>query len=54
MTPAPALGLVWTLVDVVLCRFWVLHPIYYLVESSLLTGVNIALGIMVIMMYRYL
>ena len=54
MAPAPAAGLLWTLVDVVLCRFSVLHPIYYLVESTILMGLNIALGIMSVMFYRYL
>ena len=54
MTPAPAVGLLWTLIDIILCRFSVLHPIYYLVESTLLMGLNIALGIISVMLYRYL
>lgn len=53
MAPAPAVGLLWTLVDLVLCRFSVLHPIYYLVESTILMGLNIALGILSVMLYRY-
>lgn len=54
MTPAPAVGLLWTLIDIVLCRFSVLHPIYYLVESTLLMAFNIAMGIISVMLYRYL
>lgn len=54
MIPAPAVGLLWTIVDIALCRFSVLHPIYYLVESTLLMGLNIALGIITVMLYRYL
>lgn len=53
MAPAPAVGLLWTLIDIGLCHFSVLHPIYYLVESSILTGLNLALGILSIMLYRY-
>ena len=53
MAPAPAVGLLWTLIDIVLCRFSVLHPIYYLVESTILMGLNIALGILSVMLYRY-
>lgn len=52
MIPAPAVGLLWTLIDVALCRFSVLHPIYYLVESTLLMGLNIALGILSVMFYE--
>lgn len=51
--PAPVLGLVWTLIDVALCRFWVLHPIYYLVESTILMGANITLAIIVLLIYGY-
>ena len=53
MAPAPAVGLLWTLIDIVLCRFSVLHPIYYLVESAILVGVNLALGILSVLLYRY-
>ena len=54
MIPAPALSFLWALVDIVLCHLWVLHPIYYLVESTLLMGVNISLGIMSVLLYRYI
>lgn len=54
MISAPAVGLLWTIIDIALCRFSVLHPIYYLVESTLLMGLNIALGIITVMLYRYL
>jgi hypothetical protein len=53
MAPAPAVGLLWTLIDIALCRFSVLHPIYYLVESTILMGLNIAFGILSVMFYRY-
>jgi hypothetical protein len=52
MGPAPAASLLWTLIDVALCRYSVLHPIYYLVESTLLMCINVAFGIMSVMFYR--
>lgn len=52
MTPAPAVGLLWALIDIALCHFSVLHPIYYLVESTLLTALNLILGSMSIGLYR--
>ena len=54
MTPAPAAGLLWTLIDMALCHFSVLHPIYYLVESTILMGLNVSVGIVTVMIYRYL
>lgn len=51
MVPAPAAGFVWALVDVAVCHYSVLHPIYYLSEASILAAVNIALGIMSVMLY---
>ena len=54
MTPAPAAGLLWTLIDMALCHFSVLHPIYYLVESTILMGLNVSVGIISVMIYRYL
>jgi len=54
MTPAPAAGLLWTLIDIALCHFSVLHPIYYLVESTILVAMNVACGIPSVMIYRYL
>lgn len=53
MAPAPAVGLLWTLIDIVLCRFSVLHPIYYLVEPTILMSLNIVFGILSVMFYRY-
>jgi hypothetical protein len=53
MAPAPALGLLWTLVDIALCHFSVLHPIYYLIESTILMGLNVSLGTISAMIYRY-
>jgi hypothetical protein len=53
MTPAPAAGLLWTLIDMALCHFSVLHPIYYLVESTILMGLNVSVGIISVMIYRY-
>jgi hypothetical protein len=54
MTLAPAVGLLWTLIDIAVCHFSVLHPIYYLVESTILVGLNVAMGIISVMIYRYL
>lgn len=51
MTPAPAVGLLWALIDIAVCHFSVLHPIYYLVESTLLTAINLILGSMSIGFY---
>ena len=53
MAPAPAVGLLWTLIDIVLCRFSVLHPIYYLVESTILMALNIVFGIFSVMFYSW-
>jgi hypothetical protein len=36
MMPVPGLALVWTLLDIAICRFSVLDPIYSLVSSTLL------------------
>jgi hypothetical protein len=52
MGPAPSASLLWTLIDVALCRYSVLHPIYYLVESTLLMCLNISMGILSIMFYK--
>lgn len=51
MTPAPAVGLLWALVDIAVCHFSVLHPVYYLVESTLLTAISLILGSMSIGFY---
>lgn len=51
MTIAPATSLLWTLIDVVLCRYSVLHPIYYLVEGILLLGMNLSLAIISILFF---
>lgn len=45
MTPAPTAGVIWSIIDVALCRLSVLHPIYYLTESVLLFAFNAALGV---------
>jgi hypothetical protein len=50
--PAPALGIIWTLIDVALCRFSVLHPIYYLVESIWMFIVTISCASAGVAMYR--
>jgi hypothetical protein len=50
--PGPAVGIIWTLIDVGLCRYSVLHPIYYLVESIWLFIVNISCASAGIAMYR--
>jgi len=49
---APGLGLVWTLIDVAVCHYSVLDPIYFLVESALLGSLNIGFAAPGIMMYR--
>jgi hypothetical protein len=51
-TPAPAASFAWTLIDVALCHYSVLHPIYYLVESTFLALLNAGFGIPGTMMYR--
>lgn len=51
MTIAPAASLLWTLIDVPLCRYSVLHPIYYLVEGTLLMGMNLSLAIISIIFF---
>lgn len=53
MTPAPALGIIWTLVDVAVCHYSVLNPVYYLVESTILMVINAVMGSMSITFYRY-
>ena len=50
--PAPAAGIIWTLIDVALCRFSVLHPIYYLVESIWLFMLTFSCALTGILMYR--
>lgn len=50
--PAPSLGLIWTLVDVALCHYSVLHPNYYLTESTFLACLNAGFGIAGILIYR--
>jgi hypothetical protein len=52
MGPPPAASLLWTLIDVALCRYSVLHPIYYLVESTILMCINVAFGVLSVMFYR--
>ncbi|KAL1590455.1 hypothetical protein WHR41_00891 [Cladosporium halotolerans] len=53
MTIAPATSLLWTLIDVVLCHYSVLHPIYYLVEGILLLGMNLSLAIISILFFAW-
>lgn len=53
MAPAPAAGIIWALIDVALCHYSVLNPIYYLVESTLLMMLNAGMGSTSIAMYRY-
>jgi hypothetical protein len=52
MGPGPAASLLWTLIDVALCRYSVLHPIYYLVESTLLMCLNVGFGVISVMFSR--
>jgi hypothetical protein len=52
MTPGPAAGLLWAAIDIALCHFSVLHPIYYLVESTILMALNIVFGIMSTLFHR--
>ncbi|KAI5238716.1 hypothetical protein E4T42_08912 [Aureobasidium subglaciale] len=53
MTPAPAAGILWALLDVVVVRFSVLHPIYYLTEASFLMVFNLVMGAMSISFYSW-
>ncbi|KAM0695696.1 hypothetical protein Q7P36_004178 [Cladosporium allicinum] len=51
--PAPAAGIIWTLIDVALCRYSVLHPIYYLVESIWLFMLTFSCALTGILMYSW-
>lgn len=51
MLPAPAAGLLWALIDVAVLHYWMLHPIHYLVEASLLMALNVSLGVVTSMLY---
>ena len=51
LTPAPAAGLVWACIDVAAGHFSVLHPIHYLVESTILMCLNVSLGVPGVIIY---
>ncbi|KAK6440575.1 hypothetical protein LTR95_003201 [Oleoguttula sp. CCFEE 5521] len=53
MLPIPVFALVWTAIDVVVCRFALLHPIHALVMSLLLALGYAVTGAITIAMYEW-
>lgn len=53
MMPVPCAALVWTLVDVFICGWSTLHPIYAVVQAVLLVSGYIAVGITTALMYSW-
>ena len=51
--PAPAVGIIWALIDAAVCHYFVLNAVYYLVESTLLMTLNVVLGTMIFIVNRY-
>jgi len=51
--PAPCLALVWNLIDIVVCRFWVLTPVYAVSSSCVLVVDYAILGGMTGAFYSY-
>jgi hypothetical protein len=51
--PAPAVGIIWALIDGVVCHYFVLNAVYYLVESTLLMTLNVVLGAMIFIGNRF-
>lgn len=51
MLPAPAAGLLWALIDAAVLHYSMLHPIHYLVESSLLMALHVSFGVLTAMFY---
>lgn len=52
MTPIPVIGILWALIDVALCHYSVLHPVYYLAESTILAILSAIFGAMSIVFWR--
>nr|OQO21840.1 hypothetical protein B0A51_10304 [Rachicladosporium sp. CCFEE 5018] len=53
MLPMPIIALLWTLIDLVVCRFTLLHPIHALVMSLLLALGYAVTGAITIAMYEW-
>lgn len=52
MMPVPTWGFLWTLLDIFICRFWVLNPIYALVMTTLLFCGYIVTGTLTAMFFE--
>ncbi|TKX21175.1 hypothetical protein C1H76_6716 [Elsinoe australis] len=53
MMPVPIIALLWTLVDIFICRSSTLHPIYALVASILLAIGYFCVGLLTILFFSY-
>ncbi|KAK4623621.1 hypothetical protein CLAFUW4_06358 [Fulvia fulva] len=53
MMPVPTWGFLWTLLDIFICRFWVLNPIYALVMTTLLFCGYIVTGTLTAMFFEW-
>lgn len=52
MAPVSGIGIIWALIDIAVCHYHVLNPVYYLSESVILGAGNAVLGAMSIAFYR--
>ncbi|KAK4502094.1 hypothetical protein PRZ48_007905 [Zasmidium cellare] len=53
LMPAPAASFVWTIVDLAVYVIWEYHVIHWLVTSVFLTALNVAIGIVGVMLYDW-
>ena len=52
MMPVPAIAFVWTIIDILVCRFWNLHSIYSLVSAILLAVGYVIVGVFTALFYK--
>ncbi|EME83897.1 uncharacterized protein MYCFIDRAFT_195099 [Pseudocercospora fijiensis CIRAD86] len=53
MMPVPAIAFVWTIIDILVCRFWNLHSIYSLVSAILLAIGYVIVGVFTALFYNW-